>query len=64
MHSFNNSIAYGAQADGWEVSAVLGPLMLLACVLAAADLGPRARAAALDTGAIPAARSCHSFRGE
>jgi uncharacterized protein len=33
MHSINNSIAYGAQADGWEVSAVLGPLMLLACVL-------------------------------
>jgi membrane protease YdiL (CAAX protease family) len=34
MHSINNSIAYGAQADGWEVSAVLGPLMLLACVIA------------------------------
>ena len=33
MHSINNSIAYGAQADGWEVSAVLGPLMLAACVL-------------------------------
>jgi uncharacterized protein len=33
MHSINNSIAYGAQADGWEVSAVLGPLMLLACVI-------------------------------
>ena len=33
MHSINNSIAYGAQADGWEVSAVLGPLMLLACML-------------------------------
>ena len=33
MHSINNSIAYGAQADGWAVSAVLGPLMLLACVL-------------------------------
>ena len=33
MHSINNSIAYGAQADGWEVSAVLGPLMLIACVL-------------------------------
>ena len=34
MHSINNSIAYGAQADGWEVSAVLGPLMILACILA------------------------------
>jgi membrane protease YdiL (CAAX protease family) len=33
MHSINNSIAYGAQADGWEVSAVLGPMMLLACLL-------------------------------
>ena len=33
MHSINNSIAYGAQADGWEVSAVLGPLMLAACFL-------------------------------
>ena len=32
MHSFNNAIAFGAQADGWEVSAVLGPLMLLACI--------------------------------
>ncbi len=33
LHSINNSIAYGAQADGWEVSAVLGPLMIAACVL-------------------------------
>jgi membrane protease YdiL (CAAX protease family) len=33
MHSINNSIAFGAQADGWEVSAVLGPLVLLACLL-------------------------------
>ena len=34
MHAINNSIAYGAQADGWEVSAVLGPLMIVACMLA------------------------------
>jgi membrane protease YdiL (CAAX protease family) len=34
MHSINNAIAYGAQADGWEVSAVLGPLMVLGCLLA------------------------------
>ena len=34
LHSINNSIAYAAQADGGAVSAVLGPLMLLACVLA------------------------------
>ena len=33
LHSFNNTIAFGAQADGWEVSAVLGPLMLLATML-------------------------------
>jgi len=33
LHSINNAIAFGAQAEGWEVSAVLGPLMLLACVL-------------------------------
>jgi hypothetical protein len=36
LHSINNSIAYAAQADGGAVSAVLGPLMLLACAL-----GPR-----------------------
>jgi CAAX protease family protein len=34
LHSINNSIAYAAQADGGAVSAVLGPLMLLACVAA------------------------------
>jgi len=34
LHSINNSIAYAAQADGGAVSAVLGPLMLLACALA------------------------------
>jgi membrane protease YdiL (CAAX protease family) len=33
LHSLNNAIAFGVQADGWEVSAVLGPLMLLACLL-------------------------------
>jgi membrane protease YdiL (CAAX protease family) len=33
MHAVNNAIAYGAQADGWEVSVVLGPLMILACML-------------------------------
>jgi membrane protease YdiL (CAAX protease family) len=36
LHSINNSIAYAAQADGGAVSAVLGPLMLLACAF-----GPR-----------------------
>jgi CAAX protease family protein len=31
LHSINNSIAYAAQADGGAVSAVLGPLVVLAC---------------------------------
>jgi membrane protease YdiL (CAAX protease family) len=30
LHAFNNSVAYGFQAEAWEVSAVLGPLMLIA----------------------------------
>jgi membrane protease YdiL (CAAX protease family) len=33
LHSINNSIAYAAQADGGAVSAVFGPLMLLACAV-------------------------------
>jgi membrane protease YdiL (CAAX protease family) len=33
LHSINNSLAFGIQAEGWEVSAVFGPLMLVACVL-------------------------------
>jgi membrane protease YdiL (CAAX protease family) len=33
LHSINNSIAYAATADGGAVSAVFGPLMLVACVL-------------------------------
>jgi membrane protease YdiL (CAAX protease family) len=33
LHSINNSIAYAAQADGGAVSAVLGPLMVLACAV-------------------------------
>jgi membrane protease YdiL (CAAX protease family) len=36
LHAMNNSIAYAAQADGGAVSAVFGPLMLVACAL-----GPR-----------------------
>jgi uncharacterized protein len=34
LHSFNNTVAYAVQADAGVVSAVLGPLMLAACVLA------------------------------
>jgi uncharacterized protein len=33
MHALNNSIAYAVQAEAWEVSVVLGPLMIAACVL-------------------------------
>ncbi len=33
LHAFNNALAFGIQAEAWEVSAVLGPLMLLACAL-------------------------------
>jgi membrane protease YdiL (CAAX protease family) len=37
LHALNNSIAYGAQVDGGAaVAAILGPLVLLACVF-----GPR-----------------------
>jgi uncharacterized protein len=32
LHSINNSIAYGDAVDGVAVAAVLGPLMVLACV--------------------------------
>jgi membrane protease YdiL (CAAX protease family) len=34
LHATNNTIAFGVQAHGWEVSAVLGPLMIAACCLA------------------------------
>jgi hypothetical protein len=33
LHAFNNALAFGIQAEGWEVSAVLGSLMLLGCAL-------------------------------
>jgi uncharacterized protein len=33
LHSINNSIAYAAQADGGTVSAVFGPLMVVACAV-------------------------------
>jgi CAAX protease family protein len=36
LHSINNSIAYAVQADGGAVSAVFGPLVVLACAF-----GPR-----------------------
>ena len=34
MHAFNNTLAFAFQADdGWKVSVVVGPLVLLACAL-------------------------------
>src|SRR5215211_9229720 len=46
LHAMNNTIAFGVQAEGWEVSAVLGPLMLAACCLAPRLTGPAPRVAA------------------
>ena len=41
MHAFNNAVAYAAQADGgWQVSVVVGPLVLAACALAPRLLAP------------------------
>jgi uncharacterized protein len=34
LHAFNNAVAFGVQAHGWGVSAVLGPLMLAFVCLA------------------------------
>ncbi len=42
LHALNNALAYGEAVDDAAVSVVLGPLMLLACVLA-----PRAQRAAV-----------------
>jgi uncharacterized protein len=47
LHALNNTIAYGAQADGWAVSAVVGPLMLAACILAPRVIRPLRTAPAL-----------------
>jgi uncharacterized protein len=46
MHAFNNAVAYGVQADeGWRVSLVVGPLVLVACALAPRLMPPAPRAA-------------------
>lgn len=46
MHAFNNSVAYAVQADGgWQVSLVVGPLVLGGCALAPWLIGQRSRAA-------------------
>jgi membrane protease YdiL (CAAX protease family) len=33
LHALNNALAFGIQAEGWEASAVFGPLMLVACIV-------------------------------
>ncbi|HYJ78584.1 MAG TPA: type II CAAX endopeptidase family protein [Longimicrobiaceae bacterium] len=44
MHAFNNSLAYAIQADnGWQVSVVLGPLVLAACAVVPRLLPPGPR---------------------
>ena len=41
LHAFNNSIAYGAEVDSAAVALVLGPLMLIGCMVAPRLLHPR-----------------------
>ena len=44
MHAFNNALAYAVQADdGWQVSVVVGPLVLAGCALVPRLLTPGAR---------------------
>ena len=45
LHAVNNSIAFAVQADGGAVSAVFGPLVVAACVLAPRLVPARPRAA-------------------
>ncbi len=46
MHAFNNAVAYGVQADdGWQVSVIVGPLVLGACALIPRILPPAPRPA-------------------
>jgi uncharacterized protein len=33
LHALNNALAFGIQAEGWGVSAVFGPLVVLGCLL-------------------------------
>lgn len=45
LHALNNSVAYGVAVDNAAVSLVLGPLMLLWCMLGPRVLHPRGEAA-------------------
>ena len=48
LHALNNALAFGIQAEGWGVSAVFGPLVLLGCLLVPrlTPTAPHARAPA------------------
>jgi membrane protease YdiL (CAAX protease family) len=39
LHALNNALAFGVQADGWGVSLVLAPLMIVACALVPRIIG-------------------------
>jgi membrane protease YdiL (CAAX protease family) len=41
LHAINNALAYGVQADGWAVSAVVLPIVLVACLIAPRLSGAR-----------------------
>ena len=44
MHAFNNALAFAVQADdGWKVSVIAGPLVLVACAVAPRVLHPGGR---------------------
>ena len=44
MHAFNNSVAFAVQADeGWRVSVIAGPIVLLAIALSPKLLPPAPR---------------------
>jgi uncharacterized protein len=47
LHALNNSVAYGVQAEAWEVSVVLGPLMIASCIAAPRVFAPLRVAPAL-----------------
>jgi uncharacterized protein len=53
LHAFNNTIAFGAQTHSWEVSAVLGPLMIAAVCVAPLFTAPARGAPPETRGMIP-----------
>ena len=63
LHAVNNTIAYGVQADAWEVSAVLGPLVIAACIAAPRMVTPLRAAPRSDERRRQRARSGQALRG-